>query len=374
MSNYQASVTCTPEGPYDNNNGISDRGLYMLQHSKLVSDLHAIYRWLEKARDADPSSPQVLFCFGNIEYLLEEHQSAQDHFQLAQDIVGVGQDPKFDASFAKWLKWWQAVKEADAGDSLPRLVRVGFHRAAIDHLSQESPSIRNSDAVISILKDTEKALAELTELVRDRNLLTPPSVLHLHASIMQHSRFDEAEEDALRLKYLARVGNYRVLYSGTSLQQNEDDLVAFAPPERISEEMTNFLNFAQDMNKSVLEGDTDLVNAIKSAAWMHSAFTTIHPFADGNGRMVRLLASIPLLRAKLPPMVIPLERRSSYLEACTVAQRDGNLDLLIAEIIQGLQSSLTYVANLPPLTPEDNKYKLRPEGGHSKHNFAKPPK
>lgn len=48
-------------------------------------------------------------------------------------------------------------------------------------------------------------------------------------------------------------------------------------------------------------------------AKIHAGVAHIHPFWDGNGRMARLLANIPLLRAGLPPIVIPVERRRSYL-------------------------------------------------------------
>ena len=47
---------------------------------------------------------------------------------------------------------------------------------------------------------------------------------------------------------------------------------------------------------------------------IHLGFTAIHPFADGNGRMARLLANIPILKAGLPPVIIALENRKKYLE------------------------------------------------------------
>jgi Fic family protein len=40
----------------------------------------------------------------------------------------------------------------------------------------------------------------------------------------------------------------------------------------------------------------------------------IHPFWDGNGRLARLLANIPLLKSGLPPLVIPLEERRAYIQ------------------------------------------------------------
>lgn len=55
--------------------------------------------------------------------------------------------------------------------------------------------------------------------------------------------------------------------------------------------------------------------AIKAYADLHLTFVTIHPFFDGNGRMARLLANFPVLRAGLPPVVVSTEFRREYLEA-----------------------------------------------------------
>lgn len=58
--------------------------------------------------------------------------------------------------------------------------------------------------------------------------------------------------------------------------------------------------------------------AIKQAALdaytdLHLSFAGIHPYADGNGRMARLLANVPVLRAGLPPLLIPSSERRTYL-------------------------------------------------------------
>ncbi len=45
----------------------------------------------------------------------------------------------------------------------------------------------------------------------------------------------------------------------------------------------------------------------------HLGFVAIHPYADGNGRMARLLANVPLLRAGLPPLLIDAAGRRKYL-------------------------------------------------------------
>jgi hypothetical protein len=40
----------------------------------------------------------------------------------------------------------------------------------------------------------------------------------------------------------------------------------------------------------------------------------IHPFFDGNGRVARLICNLPVLRCGYPPVVIPRERRTDYID------------------------------------------------------------
>lgn len=42
------------------------------------------------------------------------------------------------------------------------------------------------------------------------------------------------------------------------------------------------------------------------------SFVTIHPFFDGNGRMARLLANLPVLKSGFPPIVVPEQDRYTY--------------------------------------------------------------
>jgi Fic family protein len=55
--------------------------------------------------------------------------------------------------------------------------------------------------------------------------------------------------------------------------------------------------------------------ATRAYADAHLSFVTIHPFYDGNGRMARLLANLPVLAAGFPPLVIPVSDRKPYLSA-----------------------------------------------------------
>ncbi|MCK4521905.1 MAG: Fic family protein [Nanoarchaeota archaeon] len=67
------------------------------------------------------------------------------------------------------------------------------------------------------------------------------------------------------------------------------------------------------------------LHAIELAALAHLKFVTIHPFADGNGRISRLMMNFVLNKYGYPMFNIPYENRTSYynaLERSQVKEKD----------------------------------------------------
>lgn len=62
------------------------------------------------------------------------------------------------------------------------------------------------------------------------------------------------------------------------------------------------------------------IHPVELAALVHLKFVTIHPFADGNGRISRLLMNFVLHKKGYPMINIPYENRSSYYTALERAQ------------------------------------------------------
>jgi len=83
----------------------------------------------------------------------------------------------------------------------------------------------------------------------------------------------------------------------------------YAQPRHVAKLMSEVIHFINT---------TDQLKTTKSAihayAKVHAAIAHIHPFWDGNGRIARLLANIPLLNTGLPPIVIPTDRRQEYIQ------------------------------------------------------------
>lgn len=62
-------------------------------------------------------------------------------------------------------------------------------------------------------------------------------------------------------------------------------------------------------------------HTVLQAAYAHHALTAIHPFADGNGRVARALASVFLYRAAGVPLVIFSDQQEPYWDALAEADK-----------------------------------------------------
>ncbi len=67
--------------------------------------------------------------------------------------------------------------------------------------------------------------------------------------------------------------------------------------------------------------------AVDLLAWGHYVFIRIHPFSDGNGRVIRLGCDFLCRKFKLKPIIWP-SNRNAYIDALEAVNKSGNLDHL----------------------------------------------
>lgn len=83
--------------------------------------------------------------------------------------------------------------------------------------------------------------------------------------------------------------------------------------------------------------------ALILASVVHNQFENIHPFADGNGRVGRILLNNILIKNSLPPVNIDLKDRAEYYHTLQEYQKNKNLRPTIEFLIKeykGTQKSL----------------------------------
>ncbi len=156
------------------------------------------------------------------------------------------------------------------------------------------------------LKDHEEVYghAKAVELIYDlikMNKITCANLFDLHRCVMQKSAID-----ALR-----PVGGWKKEYNGTTgVRAGKPVYIEYASPADTPVLMTRWL---KEFNRK-LDSAESPAKAINVYAWVHLSFVRIHPFFDGNGRLARLLANLPLLRCAHPPLLISFARRAEYID------------------------------------------------------------
>lgn len=111
---------------------------------------------------------------------------------------------------------------------------------------------------------------------------------------------------------IAPVGRYKIL-------QNEVGQIATAAVDQVEEEMYSLLlgyNFKKEKDLAYL-------------ASFHARFEQIHPFADGNGRVGRLLLYKECLKEGITPFIVDDTRKAIYYSALEQFQVYDNHQPLI---------------------------------------------
>lgn len=103
-----------------------------------------------------------------------------------------------------------------------------------------------------------------------------------------------------------------------------------------------------DMMRKFIDGLPELKkdnHPVVYAAKLHKEFVFIHPFIDGNGRVVRLLMNAALMQAGYIISIIPPLKRAEYIRALEKAHKnDVDFIELIASCVYETEKDLLRIA------------------------------
>ena len=87
------------------------------------------------------------------------------------------------------------------------------------------------------------------------------------------------------------------------------------------------------------------------AAWIHHAFTQIHPFSDGSGRVARAIASLVFIRGGSFPLVVNRDDRADYIGALEISGAGNLHDMIGLSVRLQRRSLLTGIHAIPHELP-----------------------
>jgi len=231
---------------------------------------------------------------------------------------------------ARWDRYNIDLKSRAAGLSselLDRARNVAKRAAAIDTGAIEGLYEVDRGFTYTVAMETatwEAALAQKGEHVRplfEAQLHAYDYVLDLatKAEPISEAAIRALHEEVCRAQSTYRVitsigpqeqtlpkGQYKTLPNHVRTRKGTDH--SYAPVDVTPAEMARLT--------AELRGSAFLAaHPVLQAAYAHYSFVVIHPFADGNGRVARALASAFTYRAISMPIVILSEQRDTYLTA-----------------------------------------------------------
>ena len=145
-----------------------------------------------------------------------------------------------------------------------------------------------------------RAIELIYRLINQRSVAAQ-DLFELHRAVM-----DKAAMDIMN-----PVGDWKQDFNGTTgVIDGKSVYMEYAIPADVPRLMARWLkDFNSSLNKAGKPSE-----AVTLYTRAHMSFVRIHPFFDGNGRMARLIANLPVLRGGYPPIVIPREKRSVYID------------------------------------------------------------
>ncbi len=148
-----------------------------------------------------------------------------------------------------------------------------------------------------------RAIDLIYDLIQKNTPLTENDLFALHRAVQTDQVIDIYKP----------VGGWKKEPNSTVGVIDEKQVVFdFASPKDVPVLMKAWFGIYQDLDRSLAQGDKNL--ALMAYVKLHASFVRIHPFFDGNGRMARLVANLPVIKSGLPPIIIPQNQRRQYID------------------------------------------------------------
>lgn len=210
----------------------------------------------------------------------------------------------------------------------------GFNEGLLSHGDTDIPK----HTLMNHLHDHLESVNFIFDRVKKKKALTTGFIKELHQLVTNHQEYTEAIDS------FGKKGNLKLLKGAYKTTPNnprrkDGNIIEYCPPEKTASEMDNLITIYEEHSIKNL-------HPLLLATWFHHAFTTIHPFQDGNGRVARLLASLIFITHDYFPFtVLRAEAKAKYIQSLEEADK-GNPQPLINYFAEVQKRNIQKALNL----------------------------
>lgn len=234
----------------------------------------------------------------------------------------------------------------------------GFTRTvATEAAAWQAAAVERGQHVLAIIESTIEAYDFVLDAATESRPITEAWIRELHEVLCREQHTYQVHTAAGVREQPMPKGRYKDLPNNpTSLTTGR--VHQYASPADTPGEMRRLV-------EELRSADFMAAHPVLQAAWAHYAFVCIHPFADGNGRVARALASVFTYRRPGVPLVVYADQRDTYIDGLEFAD-NGDPDLFIDFMAQRVIDVIELVrisASLPS-TPEIGDSLARIQAGN----------
>ena len=219
------------------------------------------------------------------------------------------------------------------------LVQRGFNADLIDR----GATNKNPAELVRVLEDHQQASQGVYRYIREGSPLTKSFIRQLHVILTEHQpTYTAYDQFGRRFETPLDRGGFKNLPNNPT--RPDGRIHEYCPPVQVDSEIDNLVEWHSALR-------SDGYHPLLIAAWLHHAFTQIHPFQDGNGRVARALLTWQLVRENYLSVVVSRDDRSAYIDALEAADggdTDAFVDFLVQLEKRVIQGAL---AELDPIEP-----------------------
>jgi Fic family protein len=240
------------------------------------------------------------------------------------------------ASYNTLLKTYHKLggKEFDLQDINNSIINATYHSNAIEGNTftyDETYSFLKTGKVIpnhdytehAEIQDLARAHKLLERFVKEKVPLSEGMILALHNEVLRSSNPTKAGKYKTTSN---RVGNYTTPYPSKAKELFSKAIESFQKKEA-------------------------KLHPLQLAAEFHHDLVVIHPFADGNGRVARLIINYVLLKNNQPFLNITIDEKPEYFKAIVNARESGSYEpftkFLVDIAAKKLKARIQYLADNP---------------------------
>ncbi len=195
-------------------------------------------------------------------------------------------------------------------------IKEGFVESFVGHDDTNIPPSK----LIAFLRSHFEAMDFVFDLIKNNRPLTKSFILELYQLILKHQDYSDAI-DSLGRPVKIKVLKGKFKDQPNNPKREDGTIFLYCPPVHVDAETERLLAIYHKL-------ETQNVHPVIIASWFHHAFTQIHPFQDGNGRMARLLASLILIKHRLFPLNVLRSEKPEYIRALEKADSGDPNDLV----------------------------------------------